>query len=169
MEPVSDQTRIAVWHALCDLEWNMRYFGALGDRYRRRYRILRFVILTGLLGEAAIFYAATMNPWLFYIGAAFGVLLGALTVWDALSNYPDDAAILRVTAFICSDLMEETDGLWRSIESYRITTPDAEARLQSITERWARATRQVRPAVDHRLNRQTAAAANREVANRYAV
>ena len=169
MEPVSDQTRIAVWHALCDLEWNMRYYGALADRFRRRYRILRFVILTGLLGEAAIFYAATMNPWLFYIGAAFGVLLGALTVWDALSNYPDDAAILRVTAFICSDLMEETDGLWRSIESYRITTPDAEARLQSITERWARATRQVRPAVDHRLNRQTAAAANREVANRYAV
>ena len=168
MEPVSDQTRIAVWHALCDLEWNMRYYGALGDRFRRRYLALRFVILIGLLGEAATFYAATMNPWLFYIGAVFGVLLAALTVWDAVSDYPGDAAILRATTFVCDGLLQETAALWRSIESYHITTPDAEARLQSIMERWTRATQQVRPAVDQRLNLQSATDANQEVVNRYA-
>lgn len=169
MEPVSDQTRIAVWHALCDLERNVRYYGALADRFQKRQRWLRFAILTSVAAEAGVVYLAMTNPWASYIVVALGALVVALTVWDALSNYPDDAAILRVTAFICSDLMQETDLLWRSIESYRITTPDAEARLQSITERWARATQQVRSPVDHRLNRQTAAAANREVANRYAV
>ena len=168
MEPVSDQTRIAVWHVLCDLEWNMRYYGALADRYRHRYQILRFVILTGLLLEAATFYAATMNPWLFYIGAAFGVLLAGLTLWDAMSNYPGDTAILRATTFVCDGLLQETAALWRGIESYRISTPDAEARLQSIMERWTRATQQVRPAVDHGLNRQSALDANQEVVNRYA-
>ena len=169
MEPVSDQTRIAVWHALCDLEWNMRYFGALAARYRRWHRWLRFAILTSILVEAGVVYFAMTNPWTSYLALALGALVVALTVWDALSDYPGDAATLRVTAFVCGDLMDETDVLWRSIESYRITTPDAEARLHSITERWARATQQVRSPVDHRLNRQTAAAANREVANRYAV
>lgn len=168
MEPVSDQTRIAVWHVLCDLEWNMRYYGALAARYRRRYRALRFVILIGLLGEAATFYAATTNPWLFYFGAAFGILLAGLTVWDAMSDYPGDAAILRATTFVCDGLMQETAALWRGIESYRITTPDAEARLQSIMERWTRATQQVRPDVDHQLNRQSASDANQEIVNRYA-
>ena len=168
MEPVTDQTRTAVWQVLCDLEWNTRYYGALADRYRFRHRALRFVILIGLLGEAATFYVATMNPWLFWIGAVFGALLVALTVWDALSDYAEDAAILRVTGFICNDLNRETDVLWRRIETYGIAPQDAEARLESITERWARATQRVRPAVDHQLNRQTAADANQEIVNRYA-
>ena len=169
MEPVSDQTRIAVWHALCDLERNVRYYGALADRFQRRQRWLRFAILTSILVEAGVVYFAMTNPWASYLALALGALVVALTVWDALSNYPENAAILRVTGFICNDLSRETEALWRSIEAYGITTQDAEARLQSLLDRWAKATQQVRTETDHRLNRQTTADANKEIANRYAL
>ena len=169
MEPVSDQTRIAVWHALCDLERNVRYYGALADRFQKRQRWLRFAILTSVAAEAGVVYLAMTNPWASYIVVALGALVVALTVWDALSNYPENAAILRVTGFICNDLSRETEALWRSIEAYGITTQDAEARLQSLLDRWAKATQQVRTETDHRLNRQTTADANKEIANRYAL
>ena len=169
MEPVSDQTRIAVWHALCDLERNVRYYSALADRFQKRQRWLRFAILTSILVEAGVVYFAMTNPWASYLALALGALVVALTVWDALSDYPGDAATLRVTGFICNDLSRETEALWRSIEAYGITTQDAEARLQSLLDRWAKATQQVRTETDHRLNRQTTADANKEIANRYAL
>lgn len=169
MEPVTDETRNAVWGTLCDLEWNTRYYSAMADAYRRRHRLLRFTILAGVLLEAATLYAATTQGWIFYIAAGGGVLLTALTIWDALSDYAENAAILRVTAFVCDDLNRETGELWRSIESGRIATPDAEIKLRSITDRWATATQRVMPGTNHRLNRQTSADANRDLASRYAV
>ena len=168
MEPVTDQTRIAVWQALCDLERNVRYYGPLADRHRRWHRRLRFAILAGVVVESAVVYFATTNLWASYIAMAFGALLVVLTVWDVLSDYAEDAAILRVTGFICDDLNRETQALWRRIEAYDITTQDVEARLQSILDRWARATQRVRAENDDRLNRQAAADANKEIANRYA-
>ena len=169
MEPVSDQTRIAVWQALCDLERNVRYYGALADRCRRRHRWLRFAILTSVVMEAGVVYFAMTNPWASYIAMALGALLVALAVWDALSDYAEDAATLRVTGFICNDLGRETEVLWRSIETYTIAPTDAEAQWLSIMDRWARATQRARPEIDHRLNLQTTVDANQDIANRYAL
>ena len=169
MEPVTDETRNAVWDTLCDLEWNKRYYSAMADSYRRRQRWLRFAILAGVLIEAATFYAATMHGWVFYIAAVGGVLLTALTIWDAVADYAEKAAILRVTAFTCDDLNDETGRLWRRVESGRIATADVDLELKSIIDRWTRATQRATPETNDRLNRQTAAAANRDIANRYAV
>ena len=169
MELVTDQTRRAVWAALCDLEWNTRYYTAMAELYRRRHRWLRFTILAGVLVEAAILYAATAHAWAFYVGAIGGLLLTGLTIWDVVSDYAENAAILRITAFACDDLKRETETLWRSIESDHVSTQDAENALKSISDRWAAATQRVPSETNDRLNRQTSAAANRDLANRYAV
>ena len=169
MEPVTDQTRKAVWDTLCDLEWNTRYYGAMADAYQRRHRWLRFALLTGVLIEAALFYAIATQGWPPYIGVAGGILLTVLTVWDAVADHAENAAMLRVTSFVCDDLNQEIGRLWRSIESGRTATPDAERELKAITDRWARATQRAMPETNDRLNRQTAADANRDIANRYAV
>lgn len=169
MEPVTDETRKAVWDTLCDLEWNKRYYGAMADAYRRRHRWLRFTILIGVLIEAAALYAVATQSWMFYIGAVGGVLLTALTIWDVVHDYAENAAVLRITAFICDDLNEETGRLWRNVESGRIATVDAERELKSIIDRWARATQRALPETNDRLNRRTSADANRDMANRYAV
>lgn len=161
MEPVTDETRNAVWDTLCDLEWNKRYYSAMADSYRRRQRWLRFAILAGVLIEAATFYAATMHGWVFYIAVVGGVLLTALTIWDAVADYAENAAILRVTAFACDDLNTETGALWRRVESGRIASSDADLKLQSITGRKAAATQRVRLGTNRRFNRPTSAGANR--------
>ena len=169
MESVTDETRNAVWDTLCDLEWNTRYYSAMADSYRRRHRWLRFIILAGILLEAATLYAVTTQGWAFYVAAGGGVLLTALTIWDVVSDYAENAAILRVTAFVCDDLKRETGQLWRSVESGRIGTSDVEIQLKSITDRWATATQRAVPETNDRLNRQTSADANRDIVSRYAV
>ena len=169
MEPVADHTRSAVWNTLCDLEYNWRYYDAMADKYRRRYRALRFTILAGVLVELVVIYFAMAAPWVFFVGVALGALLAALTIWDAFSDHAQDAATLRVTAHLCDDLKLETEALWRSIEAYRIGPQDAEARLHSILERWGNATQRVQLGTDSRLNRQASAAAKSDIAHRYAV
>ena len=169
MEPVTDQTRSAAWNTLCDLEWNWRYYDAMADKYRRRYRALRFTILAGVLVELVVIYFAMAAPWVFFVGVALGLLLAALTIWDAFSDHAQDAATLRLTAHLCDDLKLETEALWRNIEAYRIAHQDAEAGLHSIMERWAKATQRVPLGIDSRLNLQTSAAANKDIVSRYAV
>ena len=120
MEPVREQTCGAVWDTLCDLGWNTRYYTAMADLYRHRHRWLRFVIFAGVLIEAATLYAATMHEWVFYVGAVGGLLLLTLTIWDIVSDYAENAAIPRMTAFICDDLKRETEALWRNVEADRV-------------------------------------------------
>ena len=81
MTSVTDQTRRAVWVTLCDLEYNRRYYTALGDRYRSCHRRLRFGILASVPVEGAILYAATDYSWLFIPAIMVGIVLAALTVW----------------------------------------------------------------------------------------
>ena len=141
MEPVTDQTRNAVWRTLYDLERNVRYYHAMADLYRRRYLCLRFVILVGIFIEAVILYAAASQFWAFYVAAGGGLLLAALTVWDIVSNYAENAATLRITAYICDDLKTDTAELWRDVAACRISDLNAETTLRSITHRRATATR----------------------------
>ena len=89
MASITDRTRNDVWRTLCDLEWNGRYYDALADQYQFRYLALRFGILGSVPVEGAILYFAVSYPWLFIAALVVGVVLGVLTVWDAVSNYAE--------------------------------------------------------------------------------
>ena len=169
MASVTDQTRRAVWVTLCDLEYNRRYYTALGDRYRSCHRRLRFGILASVPVEGAILYAATDYAWLFIPAIMIGIVLAALTVWDAISNYAEDAAVLRLTAFICDDLKQDSEELWRKVENDMVDTAEAEAMNRSIIDRWGAATQRVQPGTHQKLNDLTSREANQDVESRYAV
>ena len=169
MASVTDQTRRAVWVTLCDLEYNRRYYTALADHYRSRHRMLRFGILASVPVEGAILYAATDYSWLFIPAIVVGIVLAALTVWDAISNYAEDAAVLRLTEFICDDLKLDIEELWRKVESDMVDTSEAEATNRSIVHRWGVATQRVQPGTHAKLNDLTSFEANQDVDSRYAV
>ncbi len=169
MASVTDQTRRAVWETLCDLEYNRRYYTVLADKYRSRHRMMRFGILGSVPIEGAILYAATDYSWLFIPAIVVGIVLAALTVWDAISNYAEDAAVLRSTAFICDDLKRDTEELWRKVENDTVDTAEAEATNRSIVDRWAVATRKVQPGTHGKLNDLTSFEANRDIESRYAI
>ena len=69
-------------------------------------------------------YCASVLPWLFYVGLGRGAVIGFLTIWDAMSNLAGQAAVLRLTANACDDLLLEVEELWRRVEAGRIGTED---------------------------------------------
>ena len=169
MTAVSDITRKAVWDTLCDLEWQMRYYRAMGDRRQRAHFWLRLALLAGIVVEGGLLYGGTAYFWLFYVGVVGGLALAGLTVWDALSNYAKDAAECRIAAEMCRLLMDDADTLWRKIETYQIIEEaEAEADLRYI-RRWRdNATQRVELVIDRSFSLSSAEEANTEMVNRYA-
>ena len=118
--------------------------------------------------EGGILYGGTIYPWLFYVGVVGGLALAGLTIWDALSKYAEDIAACRLAAETCSLLMDDTDVLWRKIETGRIEDDDVEETLGYI-RRWRdNATQRVGLEVNNALNLASAEDANTEMVNRYA-
>ena len=165
---VSDQTRLAVWNTLCDLEWNVRYYTELAGIHLRRHRWTRFLLLAGVLTDAALFYVGATNTLALYAGIGVLIPLALGTIWDALSNLGESATLTRLTAYACDDLHREVERLWREIEANTISNDDVEARHSSLTDRWARITERTHPAAQGSLRKKTADDSSRSVGSRYA-
>ena len=168
MAAVSDVTRKAVWDTLCDLEWQMRYYRAMGDRRQRIHRWARLALLVSIAVEGGILYGGTIYSWLFYVGVVGGLGLAGLTIWDALSDYAKDVAECRLAAETCGLLMDDADVLWRRIETYRVDESEVEETLRQIRRWWDAATQRVSLEVNNALNLASAEGANTEMVNRYA-
>ena len=167
MAAIPDITRKAVWDTLCDLEWHIRYCSALADRNQSRHRMIRMAILTGVILEGGLLYGGTLNPWVFIPGVVVGLLLACITVWDATSDYANDAAIFRMVVILCQRLRTETDALWHDIESDRKTTIEIEEILRRIQGQWGDVTQSIPLGTDEKLNREMAEAADKEMQYRY--
>ena len=167
MESANSLTRKAVWDALCDLEWHIRYCSALADRNHSRHRYIRVAILVGVMSEGILLYGGTLSPWLFIPGAVVALALACLTIWDATSDYANDAAVLRMVVILCQRLRSETESLWREVEQVRRTNDQVEMALANIYGQWAVVTQAIPLGTNEKLNRQTAEAADKEMQLRY--
>ena len=167
---VSDAVRNEVWGLLCDLERNVRYYGTLADRYRLRYRGIRYFLLLGVLAAGFIFYLLSGSPLAALVaGGLLAFLLGFLTVFDAVTNYAEVAAELRLASERCKELGVIAARLWRDVETGRVSDADAEERLLGIVDQWFSAARMVSLEVHEHENERAAIAAHRVVADRYAL
>ena len=109
---VSDATRNDTWEMMLDLERQVRYYGKLADRYSLRYRVIRYLLLFGIVGEGAIVYFAqgeTVVLWT--LGGLGAFILGFLTIFDAATNYAETSAALRTVSMLCDDLKADTERL----------------------------------------------------------
>ena len=152
---------------MCDLEWHIRYCSALADRNQRRHRMIRVAILAGVIVEGGLLYGGTLNSLVFIPSVVMGLVLAGITVWDATSDYANDAAVFRMVVILCQRLRTETDTLWRDVESDRRTTIEVEEALRRIQGQWADVTQSIPLGTDEKLNREMAEAADKEMQNRY--
>ena len=134
---------------------------------RQSHRRLRFAILIGVPIDGVLFYVGVTEIWGFYAGGVVFVLLAFGTIWDAMSNYAESAAVARLTAYSCDELYRETDNLWISIEDNTISNEEVIVRHNSITERWARYTERVSPEADESLLKKTQDESDEFVRSRY--
>ena len=167
MATVSEITRRAVWNTLCDLEWYVRYFSSISERRQKRYRLIRFGLLLGVVAEGTLFYVGADVPLVFAIGIAFGLALAALTIWDAVKNDAADASSSRMVSAVCWQLRRETEALWRQMESNTVDQEHTEMALKSIQNRSSAITQLADLDIDHELNQVTQRAANKEIEQLY--
>ena len=169
MKVVTDPTRKAVWDFLCDLEMYVRYYRAKADGLQRRFFQLRFCMLTSVLVEGLLLFQTAGQPWSLFVIIPVGAVMAGLVVWDTLSNYANHTAILKYVASDADVLREETQTLWRHIESYKSSEEDAEVAYRTIRSWWERIADRVLTEDDNRLVSRCAKDANVVMENSYAV
>ena len=168
MDHVSDVTRREVWGMLCDLERSCRYYDSLADRYRLRYRGLRYFLLLLVFVECLVISLSLVHPLeALVVGGVLALFLGVLTVLDSVTNYGEVSAELRMASFACGDLFSLCSGLWLDIETYRVSEHYARRRLEEIDARWTRACERVILELHHHDNEEAAVSAYRVVSDRY--
>ena len=164
---VSEVTRLAVWDTLCDLEADVRYCVVLSDKRLRFHKAVRFGLLVGITLEGGLLFGATQIPSLFWFGVFFGLVLAALTIWDAMSNYAADAATLKLVGSACVSLRLQTESLWRRIENGADDGDMVEQTLQELQDRRAGAMGWIQCELDVKLKENTEKQANAEMTSRY--
>ena len=168
VEHVSDSTRHSVWGMLCDLERSRRYYGTLGDRYKLRYRGLRYILLLFCIGQCGAIGVALVWPVpALILGGVLALALGFVTVLDSVTSYGEVAAELRVASHICSDLQSGCQTLWLLVETYRVSENDAQSRLEEIDAQWSRACQRVSLELHSHDNFKAAIAAHNVIADQY--
>ena len=169
-DSVSDATRNRVWGMLCDLERSSRYYRTLGDRYRLRYRGLRYFLLLLVVVECSIFGFSLSQPMLaLVVGGLVALLLAGLTVIDSVTGWAEAAAELRVASMVCDDLSAVCERLWLDIETYRIVDGEGRQCLEDLDSQWSRACQRVSLELHDHDNRKAAVSGYTVVANRYRV
>ena len=140
----------------------------LGDRYRLRYRRLRYFLLLLVFGECLVISFSLIRPLeALIVGGVLLLVLVVLTVFDSVTNYGEVSAELRMAWFACGDLFSLCSALWLDVETYQISEHDARMRLEEMDARWARACDRVTLELHCHDNEKAAVSAYRVVSDRY--
>ncbi len=94
---VTERTRTAIWQQMLDMARVTRYYGTLADRYQRRQRLIRSLLLVSAIGGIAPL--VTELPETLQHVASVGI--GLLVVLDFLFDYAHKAAVLGTISSEC--------------------------------------------------------------------
>ena len=169
IQRVSGITRNDTWELMLDLEREFRYYSKLRDRYSTWYKVIRYILLFGIVAEGMIIYFLAGYPvFLWSIGGLGAFIIGFVTIFDASTSYAEISALLRTTADDIDDVKADTEHLWRDIEGDIIDHHEAERRYNEMVSRWTRSTRRLSLPTHERDNVQAAKESYSAVAERYA-
>ncbi len=166
---VTERTRIAIWQQMLDVARVTRYYGTLADRYQRRQRLIRSLLLVSAIGGIAPL--VTELPETLQHVASVGI--GLLVVLDFLFDYAHKAAVLGTISSECGALEIDLQELWLGIQYVDEEADDAEAvrDLSRLSKRASKTTEQAKGVgveEDRELNEESAREAYTVVAARYA-
>ena len=162
-DAVTEVTRQAIWYDLWDAERYVRYYGSLAGRYRLRHGIIRGSLLASVLIEATIILPLA-NTIITVIGGALIVLL---VVWEAISNYARDAALLGSINADCSTLNDKWEDLWLDVESYAVSEGEARSRRRLLVSEFNSIERRIEMSTDEDLSASSAKEAKKALEEKY--
>ncbi len=160
---VTESTRQRIYRDLWNAERYARYYEALAGKYRLRHRLLRGLLLTSVLVEAALIQRFT-DPLIVVAGVAVIVLL---VVWEAISDYAKNAALLSSISADCLTLSYEWDELWLDVESYAVSEAEARSRRRRLISEFDSIERRIEMSPDEGLATRSAQAATEALEEKY--
>ena len=160
---VTELTRQRIYRDLCNAERNARYYEALAGKYRLRHKLLRGLLLVSVLVEATLIQRFT-DPLIIGAGVAVIVLL---VVWDAISDYAKNAALLSSISADCLTLNYEWDELWLDVESYTVSEAAARSRRRRLISEFDSLERRIEMSPDEGLATRSAQAATKALEEKY--
>ncbi len=171
MARVTDHTRTSIWQDYTDAERYLRYYISLADKYRTRHNVVRSLLLGAILVEASIvipFMSSIPQPWGTVATVVVGLMIIALTVFDATSNDAKNSAKLTVASEDCALLHIEWRSLWLDIETDNVEEHEARKRQRELLDRMNVVAARVELNQDEKRNVRSAAEANEVMGGRYA-
>lgn len=164
---VSDEIRNEVWQDFLDVTRLVRYYGALSDRYKRNYNIVRVLLFAAATSGIAAFLDAL--PPIAQLISGVGIAL--IIAWDFVSDYGRKAAVLHAIRLQCGELENEWHALWRSVDDGTIANEEALKKNRQLLQKITSLTGNAGYAdirEDHKLNEIQAANAYKTMEERYA-
>ena len=171
MARVTDHTRTSIWQDYTDAERYLRYYISLADKYRTRHNVVRSLLLGAILVEASIvipFMSSIPQPLGTVATVVVGLMIIALTVFDATSNDAKNSAKLTVASEDCALLHIEWRSLWLDIETDNVEEHEARKRQRELLDRMNVVAARVELNQDEKRNVRSAAEANEVMGGRYA-
>ena len=143
---VTESTREAVWKALIYSARRGRYCGALANRYQRRDRIIRSLLLASVMGSVTTFVAALPAG----AQAVVGVVVAGVLIADFVRKPARNATLLGLIRDECDQSKGALKELWMDLP----TIDDAEARrrLDDLNRRLQHVTSKDPVPEDERVN-----------------
>ena len=138
MAKVTDHTREGVWQDFTDAERYLRYYLSLADKYRMRHHVVRALLLGSVLAEAGIVAPLAIRYPGFLTAAAVilvGLIVIALTVFDATSDDAKNAAKLSVASEDSQLIHTDWRSLWSDIETDQIDENEARRKQRELLDR----------------------------------
>ena len=167
---VSDLTRNMVWHEFLDVTRLVRYYEKLSDRYRRKHRIVRSLLLasaaSGIANLLELLPPITQEP----VQLIANGLIALLVVWDFLADYGKKAEVLQTVSVQCTDLVSQWDQLWSELHDDNAGDSDIRIKNRQLGEKLTNITSWtglVGVPLDEKLNVACQEEANRVMIPRY--
>ena len=154
---VNAETRTAIWNAIHDAARWGRYYGTLADRYRRRERFVRSVLLMSALGSFTALISAMPEIVQRVAGGAVGVAI----IIDIVLHPSQTAAVLARIRDECDQDRIALDELWRDLAT--IGEAEARRRFDSLNRHLGHVTANVPVPDDDAVNKSSSIAALEEL------
>lgn len=124
---VSDEIRNEIWQDFLDVTRRVRYYGALSDRYKRNYNIVRVLLLAVAASSIAAFLDAL--PPIAHLISGVGIAL--IIAWNFVSDCGRKAAVLHAIRLQYGELEDEWCILWRNVDDGTITNEEAKKKIDN--------------------------------------
>ena len=120
-------------------------------------------MLASVLIEATIILPLA-NPIITGIGVAVIVLL---VVWEAISDYARNTALLGSISADCSTLNNKWEDLWLDVESYAVSEGEARSRRRLLISEFDSIERRIEMSTDEDLSAVSAKEAKKVLGEKY--